>query len=101
MLQQHFYKPIQNAALYAKFNPVVQLSIGKVGADVAWNKIITKYNSVPFITKINPDITDYVTQKALEGVFKMITVQEVKIRTDLKARTSPLLQKIFAMQDGK
>ena len=96
-----FLQTNTNAALYAKFNPVVQQSIGKVGADVAWNKIITKYNSVPFITKINPDITDYVTQKALEGVFKMITVQEVKIRTDLKARTSPLLQKIFAMQDGK
>ena len=96
-----FLQTNTNAALYAKFNPVVQQSIGKVGADIAWNKIITKYNSVPFITKINPDITDYVTKKALEGVFKMITVQEVKIRTDLKARTSPLLQKIFAMQDGK
>ena len=96
-----FLQTNTNKALYAKFNPVVQKSIGKVGADVAWNALISKYNCVPFITKINPDITDYVTNKALEGVFKMITFQEIKIRTDLKARTSPLLQKIFAMQDKK
>ncbi len=90
-----------NRSLYAKFNPIVQKSIGKVGADVAWNSIITKYNSVPFMTKVNPDITDYVTTRTLEGVFKMITIQEIKIRTDLKSRTSPLLQKVFAMQDKK
>lgn len=96
-----FLETSTNNALYVKFSPVVQKSIGKVGADVAWNAIISKYNSVPFVSKINPDITDYVTNKALEGVFKMITVQEIKIRTDLKARTSPLLQNIFAMQDKK
>ena len=96
-----FLQTTTSNALYAKFSPVVQKSIGKVGADVVWNAIISQYNSVPFITKINPDITDYVTNKALEGVFKMITVQEIKIRTNLKARTSPLLQNIFAMQDKK
>ncbi len=89
------------AALYAKFSPVVQESIGKVGADKIWSSIITKYNSVPLVTKVNPDITDYVTTKALEGVFKMIAVKEKDIRTNLSARTSGLLQKVFALQDKK
>ncbi|RXR17243.1 DUF4197 domain-containing protein [Flavobacterium amnicola] len=87
--------------LYAKFSPVVQESIGKVGADVIWTNIITRYNSIPLVTKVNPDITDYVTNKALDGVFKMITVEEKNIRTNFSARTSDLLKKVFALQDKK
>jgi hypothetical protein len=95
---------LQNATtkdLYSKFSPVVQQSIGKVGADVIWSNIITKYNAIPLVNKVNPDITDYVTNKALEGVFKMITVEEKNIRTNLGSRTSNLLQQVFAMQDKK
>jgi hypothetical protein len=90
-----------STALYAKFSPVVQKSIGKVGADVVWTTIIKQYNTVPFVSKVNPDITDYVTNKALDGVFKMITVEEKNIRTDLNARTSDVLKKVFALQDKK
>ncbi len=87
--------------LYAKFNPVVKQSIGKVGADVIWASIIKKYNAIPLVTKVNPDINDYVTNKALDGVFKMITVEEKNIRNNLDSRTSDLLKKVFAMQDKK
>lgn len=87
--------------LYAKFSPVVKQSISKVGADVIWASIIKKYNAIPMVSKVNPDITDYVTNKALEGVFKMITVEEKNIRTNLNSRTSDVLRKIFAMQDKK
>lgn len=88
-------------ALYAKFNPVIKNSFTKVGADKIWNQIITKYNSVPLVKKVNPDLTDYTTNKALEGVFKMIAVEEKNIRTDINSRTSTLLLKVFAMQDKK
>lgn len=87
--------------LYAKFNPVVQTSIGKVGADVIWASLISKYNTLPLVQKVNPDITDYVTNKALEGVFKMITVEEKNIRSNLNSRTSNMLKKVFALQDKK
>ena len=87
--------------LYAKFNPVIKSSFAKVGADKVWTSIIKKYNSIPFVSKVNPDLTDYTTNKALEGVFKMIAVEEKSIRTNIKSRTSPLLQKVFAMQDKK
>jgi hypothetical protein len=87
--------------LYSKFNPVVKNSFSKVGADKIWTNIITKYNSIPLVTKVNPDLNDYVTNKAMEGVFKMIAVEEQKIRTNISARTTPLLQKVFAMQDKK
>ncbi len=88
-------------ALYGKFNPVIKNSFTKVGADRVWNNIITKYNSIPLVNKVNPDLTDYVTNQALNGVFKMVAVEEKNIRTDLSARTSVLLQRVFAMQDVK
>ena len=88
-------------ALYGKFNPVIKNSFTKVGADRVWNNIITKYNSIPLVNKVNPDLTDYVTNQALNGVFKMVAVEEKNIRTDLSARTSLLLQRVFAMQDAK
>jgi hypothetical protein len=88
-------------ALYTKFNPVIKNSFAKVGADQVWNNIITKYNSIPLVTKVNPDLTDYTTNKAMEGVFKMIAVEEGNIRTNLNARSSDLLKKVFAMQDKK
>ena len=88
-------------ALYAKFNPVVKNSFSKVGADKIWANIITKYNSIPLVTKVNPDLNDYVTNQALTGVFKMIAVEEKDIRTNLNARTSTLLKSVFAMQDSK
>lgn len=86
-------------SLYAKFYPVVESSLSKVGADAAWSSITSKYNAIPFITKVNPDIKDYVTLKALDGVFKMITVEEKEIRNNLQERTSALLQRVFALQD--
>jgi Protein of unknown function (DUF4197) len=90
-----------STALYGKFNPVIKTSFAKVGADKIWNNLISKYNTIPFVTKVNPDLTDYVTNQALAGVFKMITVEEKNIRTDIKARTSGLLQQVFALQDKK
>ncbi|MFA9187734.1 DUF4197 domain-containing protein [Flavobacterium sp. FBOR7N2.3] len=88
-------------SLYSKFNPVIQNSFTKVGADKIWANIITKYNSIPLVPKVNPNLTDYVTKQAMNGVFKMVAVEEKNIRTNISARTSPLLQKVFAMQDKK
>jgi len=88
-------------ALYGKFNPVIRSSFEKVGADVVWTNIINKYNTIPLVKKVNPDLTDYTTNQALAGVFKMIAVEEKEIRNNISARTTPLLKSVFAMQDGK
>ena len=88
-------------SLQAKFTPVIQNSYTKVGADKVWSEIITKYNSLPLVKKVNPNLTEYTTTKAMEGVFKMIAVEEKDIRTNLNARSSDLLKKVFALQDKK
>lgn len=86
-------------ALYNKFNPVIKNSFEKVGADQIWSNLITKYNSIPLTNNVNPDLTDYVTNEALNGVYTMIAVEEKEIRTKASSRTTDLLRKVFTLQD--
>ena len=90
-----------STALYDKFSPVIATSLDKVNADKIWAQMINKYNSIPLVKKVSPDLKDYVTKETMKGVFKMVAVEEKEIRVNLKARTSSLLQSIFAMQDKK
>ena len=90
-----------STALYDKFSPVIATSLDKVNADKIWEQMINKYNSIPLVKKVSPDLKDYVTKETMKSVFKMVAVEEKEIRVNLKARTSPLLQSIFAMQDKK
>jgi len=85
--------------LYNKFNPIIQNSFQKVGADKIWTNIITKYNSLPLTNDVNPDLTDYTTNEALKGVYIMIALEEKEIRTKVSSRTTDLLKKVFALQD--
>lgn len=88
-------------ALYGKFSPVIQNSLSNVGADKIWATILSKYNAIPFVKKVNPDLNDYVTQETLKGVFKMVAIEEKAIRTNLKERNSEILKKVFSLQDKK
>ncbi len=90
-----------NTALYNEFKPVMISSLNKFGALDLWRDAINKYNSIPFITKVNPDLADHVTNKSLVGLFALIEKKELGIRTDISQRTTDLLQKVFARQDKK
>lgn len=86
-------------ALYAKFHPVINQSFSKVGADEIWKNLITRYNNIPFTNKVNTNLTDYVTNEALKGVYTMIAEEEKNIRNTLSSRTTTLLKRVFALQD--
>lgn len=86
--------------LYTAFNPVIVNSLDSFGANKAWNDIITRYNKIPLVQKVNPDLDDYVTTQALTGLFSMVEKKEVEIRSDVNARTTDLLRKVFAKQDN-
>lgn len=85
--------------LYNEFKPVITASMEKVGALQLWASAINKYNQIPLVKKVNPDMSDYVTNKALEGLFKKIAEEELNIRHNFSARTSDLLKKVFSKQD--
>ena len=95
----NYLKKSTSEALYQKFNPIINNSFQKVGADKIWANLITKYNSIPLTNNVNPDLTDYVTAEALKGVFTMVEVEEKEIRENVSSRTSDLLKTVFALQD--
>ncbi len=88
-----------NQQLYDAFRPKIVASLDKVKATEYWNKAVTAYNKIPLVQKMNPELDDYVTQKALEGLFNMVEKEEKQIRTNVASRTTDLLKKVFAMQD--
>ena len=83
------------AQLKEKFTPIVQAAIDKVELTKYWNPIITTYNKIPFVEKQNPDLTAYVTDRAMQGLFKLIAAEELKIRKDPVARVTDILKKVF------
>jgi hypothetical protein len=89
------------ADLLVKFKPIVQAAIDKVELTKSWKPIINVYNRIPGVEKQNPDLTDYVTRKALEGLFMLIQDEELKIRKDPVARVSDILKKVFSSLDPK
>ncbi len=94
-----YFKRATTPDLMGKFKPVIQTSLGKVGATRYYTDAVNAYNKIPLVTKLNPDIGEYVTQKAIDGVFYQIAQEELKIRQNISFRTTPLLQKVFGYAD--
>ena len=81
------------------FLPKVKNATSKVQLTSYWNPIITKYNTAVSLTggeKINPDLDAYVTQLAIQGLFKLVEKEENKIRKDPGARVTDILMKVFS-----
>lgn len=81
--------------LYSAFLPVVIDALDEINARTYWNSVVSAYNKIPLVKKLNPSLDDHVTQKALDGLFSLIAVKEKGIRTDVNQRTSDLLKKVF------
>jgi hypothetical protein len=82
--------------LTASFSPIIKNSLDKVEATKYWEKIITTYNKIPLVNKkINPNLTAYVTEKAMMGIYTEIAIQEKEIRANPLARTTALLKLVF------
>ena len=94
-----YLKNRTTAQLVTAFEPKIQTSLDRVGANEVWSNIIQKYNQVPLVKPVNPNLTEYVTQKAVDGLFVKVAAKETEIRNNISARTTPLLQRVFAMQD--
>ncbi|OFY84286.1 MAG: hypothetical protein A3F72_14795 [Bacteroidetes bacterium RIFCSPLOWO2_12_FULL_35_15] len=90
-----FLKNKTTAELTQKFTPIVKAAIEKVQLTKYWNPIITKYNKIPLVQKQNPNLTSYVTERALKGLFKLLADEELKIRTNPAAQITTLLQNVF------
>jgi hypothetical protein len=81
--------------LAEKFKPVIKASLDKVNATRYYSDIVNTYNRIPLVEKVNPNLDDYATEKAIDGLFVMIAKEEKRIREDPVARTTELLKKVF------
>ncbi len=90
-----YLKAKSRVILVEAFKPIIKNSLDKVGATKNWELVITKYNKIPFVEKVNPDLVQYATEKAIDGLFVKVAEEELQIRKDPIARTSDLLKKVF------
>lgn len=90
-----YLKRTTSALLKEKFKPVIQSSLNKVNATKYYGDIVSRYNQIPLVEKVNPDLDDYATDKAIEGLFVMIAKEEKNIRQDPVARTTEILKRVF------
>lgn len=81
------------------FRPQVQKSLDQVQATRYYSDLVKTYNAIPTTKNINPDLNAYVTEKALEGLFKLIAEEEKKIRENPLERTTAMMRRVFAAQD--
>jgi len=94
-----YFKRVTSDQLQLKFQPVIQSSLNNVGATRYWTDATTAYNKIPLVSKVNPDLGAYVTEKAIDGIFYEIAKEELNIRNNIRARTTTLLQKVFGYAD--
>jgi hypothetical protein len=94
-----YFKRTTTAQLIARFKPIIKVSLDKVGATKYYATAAGQYNKLPFVSHINPDITDYATQKAIDGIFVEIAVEELNIRKNIGVRSTPLMKTAFSFAD--
>lgn len=90
-----YLKDKTTSPLTEAFRPVIENSLKKVDATKYWNTVFTTYNKFSS-DKVNPDLSAYVTEKSLAGIFHQLGLEEQKIRKDPMARTTDILKKVFS-----
>ncbi len=95
----HYFRTATTQELASKFQPVIAKSLNKVDATRYWGLVTTQYNKIPLVQPIHTDLSAYVTQKAIDGLFVMVAKEEKQIRENLASRATPLLKKVFGYAD--
>ena len=94
-----YLKRTTSTQLQAAFMPVIQKSLEKTNATRYYTELVTRYNQIPLVQKVNPNLDEYATQKAMDGLFQLVAQEEANIRENPIARTTELLRKVFANQN--
>ena len=80
------------------FRPEIDNSLQNVGVTKYWEPVVSTYNKIPFVQPIETDLTEYVLNRTLDGLFKLMAEEEVKIREDPAARVTVLLERVFGFR---
>ena len=96
-----YFKTKTSKTLKAEYYPIVKSKMEEIGLIKEYNTLLSRYNKIPFTPKVDFQVEDYVTNKALTGLFSMLADTEKDIRENPAERTTALLKRVFAEQDKK
>lgn len=95
----NYLKSKTSTQLQNAFKPKIQASLDKVNATKYWTDLVSTYNKIPLVTKLNPDLNSFVTEQAIKGLWTKVAQEESAIRANPVDRTTSLLQKVFGYAD--
>ncbi len=90
-----YFQDQMTPPLATRMQPVVDRSLAEVGAIQSYDTMMGQYKSMPFVPDVKADLTSYIVEKAMDGIFHYVAKEEAAIRNNPAARTTELLQKVF------
>lgn len=96
-----YLKRTTSKELTQAFRPSIETALSQVNATRYWGQAMGRYNQIPLVKKVNPDLTGFVTDKALEGLFLEVAKVEKDIRKDPVARVTDILKRVFGHPAAK
>jgi hypothetical protein len=109
-----YLRSTTNTELYALYKPKIRAStekklVGSISTKDSWVALTGKWNTLANsvagrlanLKPVNTDLDDYLTNRALNGMYMKVEAEELKIRKDVSARISPVLQRVFGSLDSK
>ena len=90
-----YFQKKMSQPLVKKMRPIVGQSLAKVGAIQSYENVLGQYRSLPFVPDVKADLTDYVIEKGMDGIFYYLAREEAAIRENPAKRTTDLLKRVF------
>jgi hypothetical protein len=90
-----YFQSKMSQPLAETMHPIVETSLSQVGAVQSYDNVIGKYRSMPFVPDVKADLTNYVTEKGMDGIFHYLAREEAAIRKDPVKRTTDILKRVF------
>jgi len=90
-----YFRSKMSAPLALEMKPVVDRSLEDVGAVATYDSAMASYNELPFVPEVDVDLSDYVVEKGMDGIFYYLAKEEAAIRQDPVKRTTDLLKRVF------
>lgn len=91
-----YFRSRTEAELTSMFSPVVDRVMSELGVVRVYNDLVTRYNAIPLVQEVSYDLSGYVVDRTLDGLFQTLAEEELRIRVDPVARTTQLLQRVFS-----
>ena len=90
-----YFRSKMSPSLAKEMEPVINNSLSEVGAVQSYDNVMKAYRSVPFVPDVKADLTDYVIEKGMDGIFYYMAKEEAAIRANPAKRTTDLLKRVF------